>query len=690
MQKIKVLKNIDFDNVVVDINSGDTQNEQQLTLVNNYYVYSKNIGGNVVNGNNVRDFLDKSENSELAKLFVEHLHENTTTAEFREIFYDNKKLSSTFNEYYKNNFLSNLIENNSIERSLRHTSGSTSQNNNFNTSSNRIGGLENILNQVPTTGNSYYVNVKIDKKIGFAPKGDYYDYFKNCTKGFYEDSECYYINNVQSSSFYVNIPYLLTHKNNQKYDFGYSPIEDINLNNLFTPSPPGQGRDGWNFNFFDFNQFARYFNYSPAELTFSEPGIFISQSLLQISNTNEFANQNYYQNNLTFEASFNTSPMERFDIDTNSIIRIPIKTHLSSPSNGTTKLFIQSEQYSTAILGNDFFMDSNSGSTNNVIVEFQNGQSDNISYIYVLNNISPEDTIVLSLRNQDSDDKVLGFLIVRCEEFVDFSRYYDNSYLLIENKQRENLFLHCFVDYNYDDNDMEFYRNKNLTIIDNRTTTSNSNGRIRNQQNSISGFDINDIIRASKLQKSVIRNIYLIGSRIYKTNSLESDYDVSIIADIQGEDYVITEYPYQIKIISVKKFNQDLAKNTWPTIEWLFLPEWAKIQEDIKVFPKIEKEKLIKSTEDYINLNLKTIEYCYKKPGDNMYKINKLNFYIFRALIFAKEILKTGKISDFTIANPYYDIVNQHNFMNYKEYFNYIKPKIESLEIELQNVKITA
>ena len=32
MQKIKVLKNIDFDNVVVDINSGDTQNEQQLTL----------------------------------------------------------------------------------------------------------------------------------------------------------------------------------------------------------------------------------------------------------------------------------------------------------------------------------------------------------------------------------------------------------------------------------------------------------------------------------------------------------------------------------------------------------------------------------------------------------------------------------------------------------------------------------
>jgi len=98
MQKIKVLKNIDFDNVVGDINSGSTQNEQQLTLVNNYYVYSKNIGGNVVNNNNVRDFLDKSENSELAKLFVEYLHENTTTAEFREIFYDNKKLSSTFNE----------------------------------------------------------------------------------------------------------------------------------------------------------------------------------------------------------------------------------------------------------------------------------------------------------------------------------------------------------------------------------------------------------------------------------------------------------------------------------------------------------------------------------------------------------------------------------------------------------------
>ena len=43
-----------------------------------------------------------------------------------------------------------------------------------------------------------------------------------------------------------------------------------------------------------------------------------------------------------------------------------------------------------------------------------------------------------------------------------------SEFARIENNYKNKLFLNCFVDYNYDNDDMEFYRDYNLKNVDNR------------------------------------------------------------------------------------------------------------------------------------------------------------------------------------------------------------------------------
>ena len=466
MQKFKILQKIDFKNILSDISSGSTITKgEPLVLSNDYYVYKTKTGGEIVNDNNVRNFLDKPENSEIAEKFVLFLEENTNFTEFKEIFYDNKKLAYTFNEYYKNNFVPNFNENKSIELSLKNTYLNVSTNNNFKNNKNRIIGLLQNLSTKSITGDSYFIDIKIDQTSKTAPKGDYYEYFKNCIKGTYVDETYSFINNVLTQKIFANIPYITKNKNNN-FDFGYSPV---NFNYTQTPAAIGMGRDSFNYQFLDFSQFKQGFGYAPKELTNNTSGTFISQDRILISNIGTFTqsdSEHYTPSQLQYSAQFDLNQMLQFDKKTQSAITIPITISLSQPSLGNTYLYIYAESYSTAILGYDFFTNNQLLPYNQKAIVFPHGTKTTNDYIYILNTISPEDTIILTLK--DLNNRVLSFLILRCEEFIEINTYKDNSYLLIENNYKNKLFLNCFVDYNYDNDDMEFYRDYNLKNVDNR------------------------------------------------------------------------------------------------------------------------------------------------------------------------------------------------------------------------------
>jgi hypothetical protein len=82
--------------------SGDTSSEptSSLKLVNGYWMYTSSRGGDVTTEFDVREFLDRPENEAASIDFFNFLKSNISREDFKEIFYNNRKLSLTFNEFY--------------------------------------------------------------------------------------------------------------------------------------------------------------------------------------------------------------------------------------------------------------------------------------------------------------------------------------------------------------------------------------------------------------------------------------------------------------------------------------------------------------------------------------------------------------------------------------------------------------
>lgn len=681
MQKYRIIQNLSFSDVTSDSNSGTTMiNGEQLVFSNNYFSYKTTNGGEIVNDNNVRNFLDKAENEDLATNFVDFLQTNTNFTEFKEIFYDNKKLAHTFNEYYKNNYLPEFNQNTSIQESLNNTSGQTNFNTNFSNYNNRLS--NQITNLLPKnlSNNSYFINLKINKTQKTIPESDYLKYFKDCIKGTYIYNSYSFINKISTKTIYANIPYLTQNKK-QNFNYGYSPIENIDFSKIKTPVPYGTGRDGFNFNYSDFSQFIQALRFQPKPLIHSSPGIFISQDKITINNNSVFSQtqNNYYnQNDINFGAYFEINPMIQFEKNIYSSITIPFTVKLSQPSIGNTTLYIQAEIYSTTILGYNFFINNQLIPTNQKTIIFNNGIQTINDFVLFTDKISPEDTAVLSVR--DSNNIVLGFLILRCEEFSEINTFKDDSYLLIEQIYKNKLFLNCFVDYNYNNNDMEFYRNSNIKIIRNFNKNLNENNTTISN---VSNFDINRIINLTKLNPKKIRNIYFIGSRIYQTNNMDSDYDFTVVADTSLNEQIFNDELYQVKVLSISKYNRDLYNCEFPVIESRFLPDYAKIKEDITSTPEINLHRLYDSVERKIEYNNKLLKNLFGRTN-NYYSINKLIFHNFRIILFATDIAKNGAITDFTIANGYYNFGLKYNFTSFEEMQNLINPTLNLLKFELK------
>jgi hypothetical protein len=78
-----------------------------LRDINGYLVYSSSVGGDVVSPFNVKTFLDAPENSDIALKFLEHIRTTKSIVDFRDVFYDNRKLAREFSDYYNANVRQN-------------------------------------------------------------------------------------------------------------------------------------------------------------------------------------------------------------------------------------------------------------------------------------------------------------------------------------------------------------------------------------------------------------------------------------------------------------------------------------------------------------------------------------------------------------------------------------------------------
>lgn len=278
MQKIEIKYNPAFISNQTDgeetsnLSSFDTQ--QNININQEYFSYNNIVGISVVNDLNVKAFLDKPENEKIAVEFIQYLRSILTLDEFRDLFYDNKKLADFFNDYYKK-FIS--YSNQGIDESTNDTTvnldnkkkqlfneegkylksntrtnyytndpnvqqNSQSPNNNYG---------ERILSSdlIDYTGDTecYYLNFKIDRKINVIDSEDFSEYFKDTCDGTFTYKKFTYKNEIQKTDRYINIDDLKIMQSDSANNSNYGPdSEFINYlkgdlpKNIPTINKPGQ------------------------------------------------------------------------------------------------------------------------------------------------------------------------------------------------------------------------------------------------------------------------------------------------------------------------------------------------------------------------------------------------------------------------------------------------------------------
>jgi predicted nucleotidyltransferase len=174
--------------------------------------------------------------------------------------------------------------------------------------------------------------------------------------------------------------------------------------------------------------------------------------------------------------------------------------------------------------------------------------------------------------------------------------------------------------------------------------------------------NIEDILKAAKMHKSRAFNIYLFGSRVYGTNSEDSDWDIIIVGNNSVESIEIKHELYNIHVYTPKKFKEDLDWHTPKNLECIFAPDWAKLKEDIKFELKIDHSKLRHAT-SHVSSN-SWIKAKKKLLVADEYKIGvKSLFHAIRIPMFSEQIATFGHIADFQCANWIWNRISEKEWV---------------------------
>ena len=89
------------------------------------------------------------------------------------------------------------------------------------------------------------------------------------------------------------------------------------------------------------------------------------------------------------------------------------------------------------------------------------------------------------------------------------------------------------------------------------------------------------IIRAAGVHPLKVKNIYVFGSRVYGTSTVDSDYDVIVVASSMNEATEIRYEDLNIHVHTPDKFIRDLKELDMHNLECIYAPDRAKILEKV-------------------------------------------------------------------------------------------------------------
>ena len=162
-----------------------------------------------------------------------------------------------------------------------------------------------------------------------------------------------------------------------------------------------------------------------------------------------------------------------------------------------------------------------------------------------------------------------------------------------------------------------------------------------------------DVIKASGIHPSRIFNIFLFGSRVYGTSNDKSDWDIIMVANNSVNSTEQRKGLFNIHIYTPTKFQEDLDWHRINNLECIYAPDWAILKEDRKFTFRFDVKKLRHAT-SHVSSN-SWVKANKKIQFDEYYTGVKSLYHSLRIPMFATQIVKDGRITDFTSANWIWD-----------------------------------
>jgi len=199
----------------------------------------------------------------------------------------------------------------------------------------------------------------------------------------------------------------------------------------------------------------------------------------------------------------------------------------------------------------------------------------------------------------------------------------------------------------------------------------------------INKFKILDILKSElNLHHLRVFNIYLYGSRVYGVSSDNSDYDFTIVANnsVENIEYKVFKggFEYNFHIQTIDYFQEQLNWNEPKTIECLLWSQENTILEKKEFYIDIVKSKY-RHAVSHISSN-SWVKARKKIEKEKEYYIGQKSLYhSLRIPMYAAQVMKHGKIIDWSCANGYWnDIMTITDWKTLKDKYKPIHNNIMS------------
>lgn len=180
-------------------------------------------------------------------------------------------------------------------------------------------------------------------------------------------------------------------------------------------------------------------------------------------------------------------------------------------------------------------------------------------------------------------------------------------------------------------------------------------------------------------------NVYLYGSRVYQTHDINSDYDYLMVSDIEEPYVQFKSGKFNVTAFSLDEWRKRLNEHEVSALECLYLPKDMVILNKQDWYVDIDSRVLrravsAKASNSFVKAKKKfTVE-------NDIYTGKKSLFHALRIPMFGKQLAEEGKITDYTVANHYWNQIKGCNIDDWNYFKKKYKPIFNNIMSDFRKV----